>query len=457
MFGNYENTHFNRIINKWQRAVRTEVWPEPKSFPKLDSLSDCARFVKNNFFTKNPDSPIDFEGEYSNKIAYLAVAAFAIAGGTTLYDSVRPSDYPLRLRAVNGLLSAFSFSASFLFNKLSKLRVLPKAPNWNNPVFDKRMEEIWQRKHPKQSLPPYMLILGNSTPEEAEVICFAERHSDLGFQKETADWINKTFKNSTVTFFDKASKYANNDIIAVEAKRKGEFSRNNNRVPFVSADFLTTGWEPFNLLELQSKIFLKRKEIENKIINNLNCIGNAIKKGPINNKSDYAAIDKEINHFYDFLKDLGNYYIPDPQLREQKVEDFKASVQTAYQKYKSSQLTPSQFNFQLHELVESFKKLDPSADWRHFSQQESAELSKSWDKRNDSLADTVRDLKTKFKRVFLIAGSNHLTPYKNIEQVTKELSKHKHIIVIKRKTYEKIYNPTPLSAAQKNLRVFKYL
>src|SRR5262249_31185114 len=105
------------------------------------------------------------------------------------FDVIKLNILQLFLRKIFGF-----YSNTHLENVINKWVCIRRKDQWNNPLFDHRIQDIWKKTYTHKGLPSYSMILENklalgSTPlEEMQVFCFAENHCDKVMSKEIGDW-----------------------------------------------------------------------------------------------------------------------------------------------------------------------------------------------------------------------------------------------------------------------------
>ncbi|MBA2728675.1 MAG: hypothetical protein H0U49_10945, partial [Parachlamydiaceae bacterium] len=156
-----------------------------------------------------------------------------------------------------------------------------------------RINALWAKKN--------IIALGNSTPSEAKVIGFAERHGDHSFRANTARQINALYKKG--------------DIVLVEGSEAGKIITGKHQMTGnLNPGCTIRGWEPDNFKTLTGDFFKKGDENSEEIKACLNEFKNTCENKGKLSSAEATEIKGKIEKLKEKIKEWNKYYKSDSDL-----------------------------------------------------------------------------------------------------------------------------------------------
>jgi hypothetical protein len=258
-----------------------------------------------------------------------------------------------------------------------------------NNALDNRILSIWQKKH--------MVSYGNCDPQNAELICFGEKHTATLWRK--ANWL--AIKQL----------YKPGDLILIEGLK--------SQTKITYHDLPVQGWEPVASLKLPT--FIKHQQWVDRLVK-LNKKSESIKgsSNPLTKSKATQLVNKflEVNSYF-------------------KGDSINSKVVNSLLSNNSHTLAEIVWYLSLQLLKNSPEKIRYQ---QPFSQKELKKMNQAFAKRNESLCEEIELGRREGRRVIVLAGCGHFFQFPNngnIDKVKETLKKYRFASFIKQKFFEK--------------------
>lgn len=269
-----------------------------------------------------------------------------------------------------------------------------------------RIQALWNTN--------FLVAYGNTDLAHAQVICFAEAHTD------------ETFRVAIGGIID--SYYEDGDAVLVEGLSVGEYelAAKNEQTFFSKKEYMIQGWEPKNFDEIPNNVYAKAKINHRQFVRQTNKMVELCQNQP-------SHLENELESYIISMRNLQSYYQVPQEIIGRRVD----LIRNLFEKIKESSFNQDEivnFQYALFSIINALR----DEMWKSYdSKIGSAELSEVTNLRNHSLAQQTAKNCGKNKRVFDIAGVSHLLkcrpPQTDNQNVKDELKKHSFVIITNKK------------------------
>lgn len=266
-----------------------------------------------------------------------------------------------------------------------------------------KIAKLWENK--------FLKWIGNSSINQANVICFGEEHGDTAYRTIVNQFINKNYKEG--------------DIILVEGVPAGVQPKFHPFIYGVNNNFLIMGWEPANFRQE----YLKKIEFHHTKWQEISKI---IEQCEIDFPDECNYDQENIN----FLKikceeiqnkifELNKYYQSDsPKINKLLPVLLQYLFETKIK-------NPKQIIIAIvTDILSEFDKLKEKILYKYMSPEANEYADKNNSLREISLIQEIQKFRQLEKKVFVIGGMSHFNSISRIRSKVKdELAKHQFVLL----------------------------
>lgn len=286
---------------------------------------------------------------------------------------------------------------------------------YRNTLLEQRLADIWRRTYPnsQNNLSSPFVILGNTTPDKAQIFCFPEEHHDrTGLRQRYGEVINRYYRPG--------------DIILVEgweshkpATKAGQIS---DMLQHVNPDYPVRGWEPENYADIMTKVmpsYPKFKQMSDHI-SNVEYINRMAKK---------PANKEELNQLLKGYREIASYFIKDSNAVDNLTKQIEKFYETCDE---------VSFRYAMNKMV---ALLHGNVNKKLFNLKGYSDIYKTILDRNMSLCKEIDKHARPGVRVFIPAGAAHFlnmpsyNTEKDVIQIKSTLKKYPYVVFADRKLF----------------------
>ena len=307
----------------------------------------------------------------------------------------------------------FGFFKSTHLNYLSDKSVSVK-PSEETKKIHEYVQKNWFNSN--------IVCLGNSSIDDADVICFAERHGDYSFRTSVGKMINKHYRVG--------------DVVLVEGLEAGKQVKpgEHQMVKTVDPHCHVQGWEPENFARENGSAFSESKLKYQQLMDSVSYFKELDNKDAFSGKN-LETIKEKVKVFKNKVKELNKYYqskskwiLNCDQILDHALDGINAG------KYQDPLPV---LVYMIHSIAGELEKEQEKALYSNMTPEKIAEIKKNVGPRNISLVNEIDKFSEQGKKVFVIAGASHLlqfpTPaYVDCDIVREALQKRKFAIITRK-------------------------
>jgi len=244
-----------------------------------------------------------------------------------------------------------------------------------------RIQNVWN---------PF-ICLGNTDPSKAQVICFADDHTDE---------YGATLRKALIArFWEKGA------IVLVEGEQAGKVVTKTSPLrPHLPDDYLVQGWEPANRKELLSSFNTQAEAM----MAELNGCLDYLKEGlPLDGEmtaKKKTEVKGKLDKIKETLKRLNKFY----QSNGPCISNIDRAFDSHFQLLNENKITGNILLLLVSDPIVELSKLHYDAWNRSLSPEQIQSMYKAAAIRNDSLIAEVRKHVAAGRKVFVIGGCGHL-------------------------------------------------